>query len=86
MTVTSTVEYVIEDQLTGQTIFEEVITAPYTAAFGDSLLGVERLRLANEGSIRANIQEFFVRLGAVAVPQAEAPVPSLVVEPTVSGS
>jgi hypothetical protein len=71
MTVTSTVDYEVEDQLTGETIFEEVITTPYTAAFGDSLLGVERLRLANEGSIRANIEEFFSRLGDVRVPQSE---------------
>ena len=86
LTVTSTVDYEIEDQLTGETVFEEVITTPYTAAFGDSLLAVERLRLANEGSIRANIEEFLVRLGAATVPQAEPPVASVLDEPTVVGS
>ena len=28
-----------------------------TAAFGDSLLGVERLRLASEGAIRSNLSQ-----------------------------
>ena len=67
LTVTSTVDYQLDDRLTGISVFEEVVTASYTAAFGDSLLAVERLRLANEGSIRANIEEFLVMLAGVSV-------------------
>jgi hypothetical protein len=34
----------------------------YTAKMSDSWYGVERLKLANEGSIRDNIAEFIRRL------------------------
>ena len=55
MTVTATVTYTLVERATGKTAWEKVIVAPYTAKFGDSLLGVERLKLANEGAIRTNI-------------------------------
>lgn len=55
MTVTASVRYMVTERLTGKEVFSRVIAIPYTATFGDSLLGVERLRLANEGAIRSNI-------------------------------
>jgi hypothetical protein len=54
-TVTSTVSYTLTDLETDDVVFEEIVTEAYTAKMGDALLGVERLRLANEGSIRTNI-------------------------------
>jgi hypothetical protein len=57
-TVTSTVQYVLTRLSDRAQVLNETVVAPYTAAFGDSLLGVERLRLANEGSIRENISRF----------------------------
>jgi len=56
-TVTSTVRYELENQA-GETVDEQVITASYTAQLADHLYGVERLRLANEGSIRENITQY----------------------------
>lgn len=57
MTVTSHVNYKVQDAR-GQAVLLETISAPYTAAFGEHLIGVIRLQRANEGSIRANIAAF----------------------------
>ena len=61
LTVTSIVRYAMKNA-SGQSVFDQTITASYTAAFSDSLLAVERLRLANEGSARANIAKFIAAL------------------------
>lgn len=61
VTVTATVTYRIIDA-SGAVIFDERIIQPYTAAFSDAFLGVERLKLANEGAIKTNIQTFIDRL------------------------
>lgn len=55
-TVKSTVKYTLTERTTARVVYDEMISADYTAAFGDHLIGVERLRLANEGSIRRNIE------------------------------
>jgi len=69
LTVTSTVTYRLME-VTGNTPpmlrYEDTVTAPYTAALSDSILMVERLRLANEGSIRENVATFIARLLDVA--------------------
>jgi hypothetical protein len=57
MTVTSHVNYKVYDR-TGQPLLLATIDAPYTAKMSDSFIGFERLRLANEGSIRVSIQQF----------------------------
>jgi len=62
LTVTSVVEYRIKERATGDLFFEETVTAPYTATVSDAFLAVERLRLANEGSIKENIGKFIKRL------------------------
>jgi hypothetical protein len=38
------------------------VVTPYTANFGDALVAVERLRLANEGAMRENIKEIISRI------------------------
>lgn len=66
MTVTAAVRYILVemDSQTGEPAlrFNELVTMPYTATFGDSPIGIERLRLANEGAIRENITELLARL------------------------
>lgn len=57
MTVSSTVVYRIRNAA-GERVFDEIVTVPYTANFSDAFAGVERLRLANEGTIKANIGRF----------------------------
>ena len=57
MTVTASVLYTLVDCKTQKEVWVQTITLPYTAAFTDSLYGVERLKLANEGAARVNIQK-----------------------------
>ncbi len=61
MTVGSSIRYTITDA-TQAVIFSETVQASHTTQFSESFLGNERLRLANEGSARANIREFLKRL------------------------
>lgn len=55
MTVTASVLYTLVDCASRKEVWVRTITLPYKAAFGDALLGVERLKLANEGAARVNI-------------------------------
>jgi hypothetical protein len=61
-TVTSSVKYRITERAAKRTVLEELVVSAYTAKMSDSWYGVERLKLANEGSIRDNIAEFIRRL------------------------
>jgi len=58
MTVNSNVSYAVRDLKTKEVWFEESIPASYTATMGDAFVGVTRLKLANEGSVRENIKAF----------------------------
>ncbi len=60
--VTSHVNYSVLERPSGKSYFLTTVTAPYTATVGDAFVGVTRLRLANEGSIRSNIQKFIDEL------------------------
>ena len=64
LTVASTIHYTIREITTNRVAFDQTISASYTANFSDSIIGgaVERLRLANEGSIRSNISQFLDQL------------------------
>jgi len=45
-----------------QVVYDDIITASYMATLGDAFDGAYRMRLANEGSIRANIAAFLRHL------------------------
>lgn len=60
LTVTSRVRYSVTDT-SGGIVFDDTIAASGTAGMGDSLMAVERLRMANEASIRENIKTFLER-------------------------
>lgn len=62
MTVTSRVRYRLTRLSDNAIVFEREIAAPFTAAFSSSFYGMERLKLANEGSIRENISQFLAAL------------------------
>jgi hypothetical protein len=62
LTVTSTVEYSLLATGKPTPVMSETVVAPYTAKLSESFLGVERLRLANEGAMRENIKEIIARL------------------------
>jgi hypothetical protein len=61
MTVTSHVNYKVFDP-SGLPLVLATIDAPYTADFSAAFVAAERLRLANEGSIRTNISQFLDKL------------------------
>lgn len=73
MTIHSTILYQLTRAQTQESLFNEVITTSFSATVGDEFVGVERLRIANEGSVRANIAEFLSRLTKI---NAAVPVPS----------
>ena len=64
--LTAIVDSVMRYKLTrsgdDQVVYDDIITASYKATVGDALYGAHRLKLANEGSIRANIAVFLQHL------------------------
>ncbi len=68
--VTSHVNYKVFGPA-GQPVLLETVTASYTAGFSDSPIAVIRLRMANEGAIRASITRFLERLRATTPPVAQ---------------
>ena len=62
MTVTASVNYVLVERLNGKEIFQRTMSVPYTATMSDAFIGVERLKLANEGAIRSNITQLIDEL------------------------
>lgn len=62
MEVQATVLYRLVASRTGRTVFERSVSSAYTATFGSAHYGVLRLRLANEGAVRENIQSFIAAL------------------------
>lgn len=67
MTVTTRIRYTLIDTQTNQTLLEETVVAPHTATVGDAFAGVKRLRMANEGSAKKNIQNFLNRLAQLKI-------------------
>jgi len=65
LTVNSQLRYTLTRVDTGAVLFNDVIRASYTATLGDEFVAFLRLRLAKEGSIRANIAAFLDRLRAL---------------------
>lgn len=65
MTVTATVQYSLVERQTGKEILARTVSSPYTAEWNAAFLGSERLRLANEGAARANIQQLIQALMAL---------------------
>ncbi len=61
MTVTATVKYTLTSTA-GNVIWTKDIVTPYTAKMSDAFMGVKRLQLANEGAIKANIQQLVTDL------------------------
>lgn len=62
LAVASRIDYRVVERTTRKTWFDESVLASHTATFGDSPIAIQRLRFANEGSIRENIKLFIQRL------------------------
>jgi hypothetical protein len=56
--VTSVMRYKLIRSCDDQVVYDDIITASYTATLEDAFDGGYRMKLANEGSIRANIAAF----------------------------
>lgn len=55
LTVTATISYSLVEKASGREVFRRTETVPYTAPFGDTFGAMDRMRLANEGAVKANI-------------------------------
>lgn len=55
--VVTKVSYILVDTETSEVILDEVVQEAFTATFSDAAIAVTRLRMANEGSGKANIQK-----------------------------
>lgn len=67
-TVTSNVRYSLVENQTRKEVYGRVIQIGYTASFSDAFIGAQRLKLANEGAVKANIQAFINDLIALKLP------------------
>lgn len=57
MTVQAEIEWRLKQGSSGKLIWERKTNKSYTATMGDSMVGITRLRMANEGAIRESIKE-----------------------------
>ncbi|MFN5047767.1 hypothetical protein [Roseateles sp.] len=71
MTVTANVRYSLVERASNKAVFERSLSTPYTAKLSDAFLGVERMKLANEGAVRTNIQQLIDQLVALKLTVAE---------------
>lgn len=62
MTVRARARYRLARVADGSVVHESEVDSSFTATAASSALGVERLRLANEGAIRENIRQFLEKL------------------------
>jgi hypothetical protein len=60
MTVGLEVFYELVDRVSGESLLARNVSSEYTAAAGDALAGIRRLRLATEGAARENIDQLLV--------------------------
>jgi hypothetical protein len=65
MTVKMEVSYALVDTQSGKTLWSKSIESEYTAKASEAFAGVKRLRLANEGAARENIQQAITVMGTL---------------------
>jgi hypothetical protein len=62
MTVNMTANWKLTHVPSNKIVYQQLIPQRYTATFGDSIVGIKRLRLAEEGAARGNIVEGLTQL------------------------
>lgn len=65
LTVKMEVNYSLVDTQSGTTVWAKDIASEYTAMTGEAFAAVKRLRLANEGAARENIQQAIAAMAAL---------------------
>jgi hypothetical protein len=67
MTVTFETNWTLSRKSDGSVVWQKAIPSTYTAKMGDAFAGPTRLRLANEGAARANIEQAIKELSALSL-------------------
>jgi len=65
MTVKMEVSYTLLDSQSGKTVWSKNIASEHTAKPSEAFAGVTRLRLANEGAAKANIQQAITEISTI---------------------
>lgn len=65
LTVRATVDYTIREKSNNTIVFDETIDSSFTAGMYDSIYSATRLRFANEGAIRRNIELFLKKVSKI---------------------
>jgi hypothetical protein len=68
MTVTIETNWTLTRTSDKSVAWQKAIISTYTAKAGDAFAGTTRLRLANEGAARTNIQDALTQIGALTLP------------------
>ena len=69
--VTAHVRYILTNVDSGEVIFDDTVITPHTAGVGDAFAAVKRLRLANEGSAKKNIEGLLNKLSDLRIDPQE---------------
>jgi hypothetical protein len=67
MTVTLTSHWELTKQGDSRPFWQSFVSTKYTATVGDAFVGVERIRVANEGAARANIKDGLQQLSELSL-------------------
>ena len=67
LTVTTHIRYTLVNSVNNSTLFEETVVTPHTATVKDAFVAVTRLRLANEGSAKKNIESFLEKISSLKI-------------------
>ncbi len=82
LTVTANVNYEVLAAVTAEPYYQTTVTTPYTADFSSAFAAIKRLRLANEGAIKANITKFMNELLLHTPPTVAPSAPASTAKPT----
>jgi hypothetical protein len=77
MTVTASVAYRLTDTATGAVVYQETRTSLGTASLNDAIMNANRLRIADERALRANIRRLIEDLYALPDRSPDRPLTSL---------
>jgi PBP1b-binding outer membrane lipoprotein LpoB len=67
MTVKMEVSYTLTDTKSGKAVWSKNVASEHTAKVSDAFAGISRLRLANEGAAKANIQEAITEISTMSL-------------------
>ena len=67
MTVIMNVQYTLIDDKNDKIIWRELVAESYTATFSDAFVGITRLKLANEGTAKKNINMLLKKLSKLKI-------------------